>query len=246
MPDENATQKTISVGFNPYRPPDTRLPAATEAAGSGVCQVLMKPLKSELQDEETLRALGSASVQIVHDLKNQLNGLKLYATFLRKRMEKAERPDDELETVAKLIQGLERAATDMTLLVRYGRPVELKRQPGTDLARLLSESADGRGVTAEGGLFEGAFDPTLIAEALKNITNGAGADGPVRLRREDEGGRPAAVIEWAAAPAADLFASFKGGEGLRLALAARVIRAHGGEISQEGGVIRARLPLERQ
>src|SRR5918992_5414857 len=97
----------------------------------------MKPLKTELQDAETLRDLGSASVQIVHDLKNQLNGLKLYATFLRKRMEKAERPEDERETVAKLIQGLERAASDMTTLVRLGRPVELRRQPNVNLSRLL-------------------------------------------------------------------------------------------------------------
>src|ERR1044071_10402947 len=95
----------------------------------------MKALKTELQDAETLRDLGSACVQIVHDLKNQLNGLKLYATFLRKRMEKAERPADEQETLAKLISGLERAAADMTVLVRFGRALELRRQPGTDLAR---------------------------------------------------------------------------------------------------------------
>src|SRR5919112_5443251 len=135
----------------------------------------MKPLKTELQDAETLRELGSASVQVVHDLKNQLNGLKLYATFLRKRMEKAERPADELETIAKLIAGLERGATDMTLLVRYGRPVELRRQAGTDLARLLQESAEGARVETDGGAYEGEFDPALLAEALKNITNGGGA-----------------------------------------------------------------------
>src|ERR1044071_3318439 len=95
----------------------------------------MKPLKTELQDAETLRDIGSASVQIVHDLKKQLNGLKLYATFLRKRMEKAERPADEQETLAKLISGLERAAADMTVLVRFGRAPELRRPPGADLAR---------------------------------------------------------------------------------------------------------------
>ena len=38
-------------------------------------------------------------MQIVHDLKNQLNGLKLYATFLRRRIEKNERPGDEQETI---------------------------------------------------------------------------------------------------------------------------------------------------
>ena len=210
----------------------------------------MKPLKSEIQDEETLRALGSASVQIVHDLKNQLNGLKLYATFLRKRLEKAERPADELETLAKLIGGLERAATDMTLLVRYGRPLEMRRQPGTDLARILSEAAEGLSFSADEGPFEGVFDQTLLAEALKNITNGVRGEGSgeLTLRRVEGGAQgPAAVIEWrtpaAAEPGADLFGSFNGGPGLRLALAARVIREHGGETSQEGGRLCARLPL---
>ena len=144
----------------------------------------MKPLKTEIQDAETLRELGSASVQVVHDLKNQLNGLKLYATFLRKRMEKAERPADELETIAKLIAGLERGANDMTLLVRYGRPLDLRRQPGTDLARLLRESAEGARVETDGGAFEGEFDPALLAEALKSITTG----GRASAQGVEEGG----------------------------------------------------------
>lgn len=163
----------------------------------------MKPLKTELQDAETLRDLGSASVQIVHDLKNQLNGLKLYATFLRKRMEKAERPADEQETLAKLISGLERAASDMNVLVRFGRSLELRRQPGTDLARLLQDSADGASVEAVGGPFEGDFDPVLLAEALKSITAGAFGEsgaapdddgGPRRLRLSGDGA--GAVVEW--------------------------------------------------
>ncbi len=214
----------------------------------------MKPLLTETQDAETLRQLGSASVQIVHDLKNQLNGLKLYATFLRKRMEKSERPADELETIGKLINGLERAAGDMTLLVRYGRPLELRRKPGTDLSKLLNEAAEGRAVEAaeEGSPFEGDFDPEALREALKNITNGGraaatgedGAPGSVSLRREAAGA--AAIIEWHgfAQPDEDIFRGFAGGEGLRLALASKIIQAHGGEVSQDGDVLRARLPLQ--
>jgi signal transduction histidine kinase len=218
----------------------------------------MKPLKTEIQDAETLRELGSASVQVVHDLKNQLNGLKLYATFLRKRMEKAERPADELETIAKLIAGLERGATDMTLLVRYGRPLDIRRQPGTDLARLLRESAEGARVETDGGAFEGEFDPALLAEALKSITTGgrAAAQGgeeggaEVRLTREESDASAAsATVEWRGVPLADAdgdpFRSFTGGAGLRLALAARIIREHGGEVSNEAGLIRARLPLQK-
>lgn len=215
----------------------------------------MKPLKTELQDAETLRDLGSASVQIVHDLKNQLNGLKLYATFLRKRMEKAERPADEQETLAKLISGLERAAADMNVLVRYGRELELRRQPGTDLARLLQDSAEGAHVEAVGGPFEGDFDPVLLAEALKNITagalgeSGAGASeevGPPVVRLSGDGA--GALVEWqggAAPDGEDPFRSLAGASGLRMALAARIVRAHGGEVSHEGGRIRARLPLQK-
>ena len=212
----------------------------------------MKPLKTELQDAETLRDLGSASVQIVHDLKNQLNGLKLYATFLRKRMERAERPADEQETLAKLISGLERAAADMNVLVRFGRALELRRQPGTDLARLLGESAEGASVETVGGPFEGDYDPVLLAEALKNITAGASeesadAEGASRVRLSGDGA--GALIEWQGAAAAadgeDPFRSLAGAAGLRMALAAKIVRAHGGEVTHEGGRIRARLPLQK-
>ena len=191
-------------------------------------------------------------MQIVHDLKNQLNGLKLYATFLRKRMEKAERPADEQETLAKLISGLERAAADMTVLVRFGRAIELRRQPGTDLARLLQEAAEGAHVECDGGPFEGDFDPVLLAEALKNITAGAsgesaGSDGASRVRLSGDGA--GAVVEWQGAAQAadgeDPFRSLAGASGLRMALAARIVRAHGGEVSSEGGRIRARLPLQK-
>jgi hypothetical protein len=48
----------------------------------------MKTAMSRPEETERLQDLGRASMQIVHDLKNQLNGLKLYATFLRRRIER--------------------------------------------------------------------------------------------------------------------------------------------------------------
>ena len=73
------------------------------------------PQQQPAQDAEALQELGRASVEIVHDIKNQLNGLKLYATFLRKRFERDTRPADELETINKIIAGLERAAAEPEL-----------------------------------------------------------------------------------------------------------------------------------
>src|SRR5437660_5815044 len=102
----------------------------------------MKPAIAKAVSPNTLEDLGRATLQIVHDLKNQLNGLKLYATFLRKRLELEDHAADERETLAKLIAGLDRAASDMTALVRSAQPVELQCVNGTDLKRIVSTAIE--------------------------------------------------------------------------------------------------------
>lgn len=221
----------------------------------------MKQLTSDLQDAETLQTLGRASVQIVHDLKNQLNGLKLYATFLRKRMEKSERPADEQETIGKLINGLERAAADMTVLVRYGRPIELRRQPHTNLVKIMSTVLNAEEQDAsirfepETNILTGDFDTVALVEALQTITanalnmrSGQSVDSDsqvVGLRRDEGAGAPQAVIEWRGVSIADgdPFHSFAGSNGLRMSLAAKIVEAHGGETEADAGTLRIRLPL---
>ncbi|MDQ1613545.1 MAG: hypothetical protein QOG00_3476 [Pyrinomonadaceae bacterium] len=233
----------------------------------------MKPIKATTHDTDALIELGRASVQIVHDLKNQVNGLKLYATFLRKRMEKSERPADELETINKIMAGLERAAADMTTLVRFGRPLELQPKPRLDLAALLAAATEGDFAPPpaedddSGEAYHGDFDAPVLSEALKNIHASArqlaSKDAPphVNLRRAEtatetttEAGAanvatptPSALIEWRGIRDAggdeDIFNSFNGGAGLRLALAARVIHAHGGAVEQASDALRVRLPL---
>jgi signal transduction histidine kinase len=228
----------------------------------------MKPLLSESKDNDALRALGRASVQIVHDLKNQLNGLKLYATFLRKRFEKDERPADELETINKLIAGLDRTAADLSLIVKYGQPLELKKQPGTDLEKIMREVAEnlnGRPpvtgalvtsivINAEPVLLVGDFDSVLLAEALKSISVGAlklptnkPREGSleVSLKGEARETKRDGVIEWPVFDSSDHdpFHSFAGSNEIRLSLAARIIEAHGGSAERQNGTLRVRLPL---
>lgn len=209
----------------------------------------MKSLQLDLEDNRDLETLGRASVQVVHDLKNQLNGLKLYATFLRKRMEKSERPADELETIQKLIAGLERAATDMNSLVRYGRPLELRLQPNVDLFPLLQiafndstiEKADGE------GSYQGTFDKDALGEAFKAIAE-TQQPAQIVLRREDVANEPVAIceIKLAAESEVDPFASFNGSAGLRLAMAAKIIRAHAGGAAHRlnNSLLEIRLPLK--
>ncbi len=216
----------------------------------------MKQLTSEIQDISTLQDLGRASVQIVHDLKNQLNGLKLYATFLRKRMEKSERPEDERETVAKLIAGLERAASDMTTLVRYGRPLELNKQP-VALGQIFSslknlEEAENFQLEISDARLQGEFDMAALTEALQAITRGAlnmrrnGMPLKVQLRLDENDGEPHALIEWREVQTGeqDVFRSFAGSEALRMSLAARVIEAHQGTVTQQANALFVRLPIK--
>jgi signal transduction histidine kinase len=228
----------------------------------------MKPFLSESRDNEALQALGRASVQIVHDLKNQLNGLKLYATFLRKRLEKSERPTDELETVTKLIAGLDRAAADLGMIVEYSRPLTLKKQPEIDLERIVRELAASLNdrppvsgalvgsivVDAGPAPLVGVFDSVLLAAALKSISLAALRMLPnktqeksleIHLKSEAVDGRRDCVIEWRVDDSTDHdpFHSFAGSNEIRLSLAARVIEAHGGSAECRNGALSVRLPL---
>lgn len=233
----------------------------------------MKPFLQESEDNDALQVLGRASVRIVHDLKNQLNGLKLYATFLRKRIEKSERPADELETIHKLIAGLDRTARDLSLIAEYGRPLALKKQAETNLERIMREVAAGLNaetlsnrppvtgslsgsivVAAESVPLLGEFDPVLLTEALKGISLSAlkllsnkSQPGALEVRLKSDASESGLVglIEWGVSDSSDHdpFHSFAGSNAIRLSLAARIIEAHRGSATQQNGTLCVRLPL---
>jgi signal transduction histidine kinase len=220
----------------------------------------MKVSMSRTEDRETLQDLGRASIQIVHDLKNQLNGLKLYATFLRRRLEKSERPEDEQETIAKLMAGLDRAATDLATIVEYGRQIELKKQPGFEVQKVLRtvcSTFDGPGTQIifdqSSESVQGTFDPLKLTDAFRWISAAA-----IKNRRHEDVveatpvsvkvaavNNKEAIIEWFRLRKIDHdpFRSFIGSEEIRLALAAKIIEAHGGsaKLSEDRFVVQ--LPL---
>jgi nitrogen-specific signal transduction histidine kinase len=218
----------------------------------------MKTAISRPEETERLQDLGRASMQIVHDLKNHLNGLKLYATFLRRRIEKNERPEDEQETVGKLINGLDRAAEDLSLIVRYGQPVELKKQPGFEVDKVLSSVCSSVDETnskivlkSDSEAVQGSFDHFKLTDALKWICMGAlkhrqtdndGAGEIAVTTKLNDGG---ATIEWTGLRQLDRdpFRSFAGSDEVKLALAAKIIEAHGGSAKFMDQKFVVELPL---
>ena len=203
----------------------------------------MKTAMSRPDETDRLQDLGRASMQIVHDLKNQLNGLKLYATFLRRRIEKTERPGDEQETITKLISGLDRAAEDLSALVRYAQPVELKKQPGFEVDKVVSsicsnlnEANTQIACETDSGGVQGSFDHFKLTDALNWLSIGAlkyrqtgeGAGGiTVKVAQTDT---DRALVEWSGLRKLDQdpLQSFAGVDEVKMALAARIIDAHGG------------------
>jgi len=205
--------------------------------------------------------LGRASVIIVHDIKNQLNGLKLYATFLRKRLDRDERPQDERETVAKLMAGLDRAANDLTAIVRYAQPQNLKCQKRVDLLRLVSKALDEP--TIEPSFKEdftafadthpeamhGDFDSSALINAIKAFAERASAVSnthPLRLAVDRVNDSHQARIEWRVnfpVNTQDPFSPPEGIASMRLALAARTIEAHGGRVEHDATGLRVWVPL---
>lgn len=209
-------------------------------------------------DTSGLEDLGRATLRIVHDIKNQLNGLKLYATFLKKRLEQQDRSVEERETATKLIAGLDRAAKDMAALVSYAEPLELRRQERGDLKKIVLKAARDPAYKVSGplaanlpceieGSLTGAFDSHLLAQAFSALTREALAgtrltDTPALTlcaRRIDGDGSPKAVVEWRAVrPRA------RGAEpSMHATFAKRVINAHGGRIQFLRNTIRVTLPL---
>jgi hypothetical protein len=219
-------------------------------------------------DGERLQDLGRACVEIVHDARNELNALKLYATFLQRRSEEAGWPADERETLAKILVGLERAACDLTMLVRYSRPIEPVKRAGIDLREIvcglpldagLCSALTGdpkESLVAESDVadFSGSFDPVLMTEALKAITLSAiklrrqrDDSKPLRicLRREESGPVNSARIEWQGVgfSAGNLVSGTGGMIEVRVSLAEKIVAAHHGIMERNSGSLAVRLPL---
>jgi signal transduction histidine kinase len=217
----------------------------------------MKASMSRTEDTESLQDLGRASIQIVHDHKNQLNGLKLYATFLRRRIEKSDRPDDEQETIGKLISGLDRAATDLSMIVELGREIELKKQPGFEVGKVLRnlcstfQETDAQVVCeSDADSIQGDFDHSKLTDAIKSMFAGA-----IKFKKKDDPAQAVkvslkasdnnAVIEWSGLRALDHdpFRTFAGSDEIRLSMAKKIIEAHGGSTELADHKLVVVLPL---
>lgn len=207
------------------------------------------------------------SARLVHDFKNQLSGLKLYAAYLKKRF--ADQPEGA-EIAEKIIHSLNEMAENAALVGRLTRPLELRREAG-NLAALVKQTAAelqaqaaARGVSMQmdldGGLPALPFDTQQLRAALFTIIGRAlavtGEGGQVKLTLRAEDAVAQLTITDQGEPLSEeqqrsLFEMLTNERinkaQLELALARRIIELHDGDVSARaavptGTLVQVKLP----
>ncbi len=226
--------------------------------------------RHQLLSEEKLAAVGRLSRALAHEIRNPVAMISSsLATAMRAGQDESERTE-MFAIAAKEVARLERLTTDFLV---YARP----RPPQTaraDLADLLNYTATvARAHAAKKGVaidvaaqknLAAEFDPSQIQQALLNLLINAveacGRGDAVGLTAERNRGKNSIRIDVtdSAQPIPEesvnrifepLFTTKQGGNGLGLAIARNIVRAHGGEImlraNQQGKVcFSIELPID--
>jgi len=219
-------------------------------------------------EEAILIETGRVAARLIHDFKNQLGGLKLYATYLQKRF--ADNAEG-VEIAGKIAQGLNEMAEQAAILNQLSRPLELRMEKGDPaliieqvVSRLQSRASAKRAkitLNLDPDAPRITFDSRQIGAALESIISRAvdatPEDGEVEisLRRRDEALQVEIKDNGEMLDDNQRLSFFDPLAGdrlnkmaLGLAMARRIIEKHGGRISARadtsaGTIVEVRLSL---
>lgn len=210
--------------------------------------------------QEWLASLGVLAATVAHEIRNPLTAIKARLFTLKKAVADSAAKTQELNFISKEINRLEMIVREF---LQFARPAELQRVPVSpaellrEVADLLSPelrrlSVHLRLAETTGTRLDG--DPQQLKQVLinlvQNATKSIGKNGRITLRARDgrltaaHNAPPAVVLEvedsGKGIPAEvqkhlfdPFFTTEKGGVGLGLPIAARIVEKHGGLITFE-------------
>jgi two-component system sensor histidine kinase HydH len=187
--------------------------------------------------ERRLASLGEMSAVLAHEIKNPLASLKGNAQLLASAVDDKHKP--KAARVVDETVRLEKLVTDLLAFVRTG---ELKREPvaPASIVPVGPGGLDGVEVDAAAAPATWSLDDARMRQVLGNLVeNAQAAGGPVRVRVAQDGRLlvfevadrgPGVPLEDRDKIFEPFFTKKTRGTGLGLAVARRVVEAHGGTI----------------
>lgn len=208
-----------------------------------------------LESERTrhLAHLGTLSAVIAHELRNPLTILVGHVSLLREELPQS-------RSLQRVEEGAHRLDDLLESLLAFARTSDVKRRP-CDPTQLLTMAAADAGVEVrvQRSVREWSLDPTRMTQVFVNLVHNAAQSGPhgpveVDFRVEDAAlvievrdhgdGIPEGMHEAIFEP---FHTTRTQGTGLGLAVARKIVEAHGGTLSAHdapggGALFRARIP----
>jgi PAS domain S-box-containing protein len=221
-------------------------------------------LREQVRQIDRLAAIGEMAATVAHEIRNPLGGIRGFATFLADDI-KPEDPRRRL--VDKILEGVQSLERVVNELLEYTRPVDLSLRPApcagivqaalgflkydSRQISIMTEIDPRHRVLADAGKMRQVFLNILLnavqsIEGRGEILVSAAADAnTVTVAFRDSGcGIAAEQLGQIFSP---FFTTKEKGTGLGLAVCAKVVEGHGGEIRAEselgrGSTISVRLP----
>ena len=216
----------------------------------------LKKLEEDLRRSERLAALGKMAAGVAHELRNPLSSIKGLALVLQSRFKE---DNSDRETATILVQEVERLNRSISELLDYARPQQLKKE-NFDIVQLLNKAVSLMRIDAEtaGVELRTHFDENLepfngdedrLTQVLLNLLlNGIQAmeDGGTLDIRAGATDRKIEIVvtdSGCGISEKDLtrvfdpyFTTKPDGTGLGMAMSAKIIEEHGGEIRLQSKV----------